>query len=299
MARAIWNGLLAMTLALAMPQRALAQASLPGAQTLVPATAPPATPAGKSTAKPPVYEVSSIRLNNEGGWHQRWEATPDSVIYENLSISNLILAAYGTGHPTDEQVIGIPGWAKDKRYNLTAKASAEDVDRLKGLKYKERQAMLAAVLEERFNLKVHHEMRDMPHYALRVAKSGVKMNLAAPKAPNKDAATPDQTDEGTMHQNSNGRTTHSEWHAYTMQKFTETMTWELWQINRQIVDETGLTGKYDFTLDWSIDLDGDDAAPSAPGIFAAVQSQLGLKLEMVKDQLDCVIVDHVEEPTAN
>lgn len=280
MARAIRCG----WMALAMAGSALGQASIP---------------APKAAANLPVYEVSSIRLNDEGGWRQRWDMTPDGVLYENLSIAALIVAAYGTGHPTDDQVIDVPGWAREKRYNLTAKVDAEDADRLKGLRYKDRQAMLAAVLEERFHLKVHHEMRDMPHYALRVAKSGIKMKLAIPRDTPGDETDGTRTEEGAMHVSTAGRTTHSEWEAFTMERFAETMTWELWQLHRQIVDETGLKGKYDFTLDWSTDQAEDDGASTAPGIFAAVQSQLGLKLEMVRGPLDCVVVDHVEEPTAN
>jgi uncharacterized protein (TIGR03435 family) len=280
MARAIWCGLMA----LAIAGSGFGQAPVPAART---------------AANLPLYEVSTIRLNNEGGWHQRWDETPDGVIYENLTIADLILAAYGTGHATDDQIIGVPGWAKEKRYNLTAKVSVDDADRLKGLKYRDRQTMLAAVLEERFHLKVHHEMRDRQHYALRVAKSGPKMKLATAQDTVKNEADGGATDEGTMHVSTLSRTTHSEWQAFTMERFAETMTWELWQLNRQIVDETGLKGRYDFTLDWSVDQGGDDGTASAPGIFTALQAQLGLKLEMLKGPLDCVIVDHVEEPTAN
>jgi uncharacterized protein (TIGR03435 family) len=67
-----------------------------------------------------------------------------------------------------------------------------------------------------------------------------------------------------------------------------------------MVDQTGLTGRYDFSLRWTFDETQASSDPNAvPGIFTAIQEQIGLKLEAVKAQADVIVIDHVERPSAN
>ena len=73
------------------------------------------------------------------------------------------------------------------------------------------------------------------------------------------------------------------------------------ELDRPVVDETGLKGKYDFTLKWSR---GDAAVPtdvdnSLPGFFTAIQEQIGVKVEPSKGEVDAMVIDHVERPEAN
>jgi len=93
--------------------------------------------------------------------------------------------------------------------------------------------------------------------------------------------------------NMNGSTIHAEFQGNTMASFATNLTY---QAGRQVSDDTGLTGKYDFKLDWASDETKDS---SVPGLFTALQEQLGLKLVPSKGPVECVVVEHAEQPTAN
>ena len=160
----------------------------------------------------------------------------------------------------------------------------------------ERRSMMRTLLAERFQLKFHHETCEMPALALRVAKSGSKLQ---PPHPEHDlqAGTP------LSRINFFGRG-HMEGHSALMSNLGRSLASEPEIAGRPVVDKTGLTGGYDFTLRWTPDDSGPGAAPADPNaqwpsLFTALQEQLGLKLTPEKQPIDIIVVDSVGMPSEN
>lgn len=149
------------------------------------------------------------------------------------------------------------------------------------------QIMLRKLLAERFGLVAHTEQRELPVYALTVAKSGPKMarSKGNPDGPPSDA-DPRRDGQQTVKMDN-----------ATMQDFALDV---MFYIDRPVVDQTGLSGRFDFTLKWTVD---DSKAPTdgtaAPGLFTAIQEQMGLKLDPVKAPAQVLVLDKVERPSAN
>jgi uncharacterized protein (TIGR03435 family) len=206
------------------------------------------------------------------------------------------------------------------------------------------RAMLQNLLAERFHLAVHHETRNFPGYELAVAKGGPKLKESTPDSKAADDAKPqgppgmgkdgfpNLPGSGPRSVGMDGSGTHRQKYLEeSMERFAASLGFAVSQAlgaalgspTPRVVDQTGLTGKYDFIVEYSCagcrgirDLapmlaaqhQGD--APSAasdpsgsnlPGIFAALEEQLGLKLEKVRDvPVDGIVVDRVDKiPTAN
>ncbi|HXE08255.1 MAG TPA: TIGR03435 family protein [Acidobacteriaceae bacterium] len=195
-------------------------------------------------------------------------------------------------------LIGDRGWADTEQFDLTAKADPAVLEAWKKLPSERQDAclreMVLAMLKDRFRLQVHTEKRGLPAYALVVAKGGPKMTPSQPDPP----AAPDDPDHPKPYE--------SPWrvdlgliagHGVTMDELAE-MLWAKREIGgRDVIDRTGLPGKYDFKLKWTPEGDPDDAG--GVSLFTAIQEQLGLKLEPVKAPTDVVVIDHIEKPTEN
>lgn len=146
--------------------------------------------------------------------------------------------------------------------------------------------MIRKILAERFGLQLHHEQREMPVYALAVAKGGPKMA----------ANTSDPS--GWMHQQ-NGENNGRHVEALKNTSMADLALILQFHVDRPVVDQTGLKGRYDFKLQWTVD-DAPTTAPDAPpGLFTAIQEQIGLKLERVKAPADVLVIDKAERPGAN
>ncbi|HZQ43922.1 MAG TPA: TIGR03435 family protein [Acidobacteriaceae bacterium] len=183
------------------------------------------------------------------------------------------------------QVEGGPGWLDTQRFDVEARAdSPHSLDDL--------HTMYQNLLVDRFGLRFHHEVREGNIYALTIDPSGLKLR------PN---ISP-ENDKIPV----NGPPAHITATRMPMVY----MTWWLSQIlqndGRPVVDETGLKGNYDFTLSYRPILPPDataDALPpearDLPTIFDALRTQLGLRLTPTRGPVDHLVVDHIEEPTAN
>jgi uncharacterized protein (TIGR03435 family) len=147
------------------------------------------------------------------------------------------------------------------------------------------------MLADRFQLKLHTEKRDMPVYALVVAKGGAKVTPSQPDPPPDPDHPKPYTSQLQLDLGFIGG------HGLTMDTLAQ-LLWTRREIgSRKVMDRTGLTGKYDFKLKWTPEGDPDDAGGAS--IFTAIQEQLGLKLEPTKVPMDVVVIDNVEKPTAN
>jgi uncharacterized protein (TIGR03435 family) len=290
-------------------------ASLTSAQTN-PVPAPAAT---DSAAKPLVYDAISIKPNNGGSSVNNqgmmrsmvmMRNLPDGFSATNVNARQLIANAYDV---KDDQISGGPDWAGSKSYDIQAKVTDTDPSDPHQLTKAQRTQALQALLADRFKLAVHTETKEASIYALTVAKGGPRLTASKPSdapapPPNlppgavvRNYPTDGTPRGGTMRMSGPGNLTVT---AMTMPQFATMLSS---QLHRTIVDQTGLTGTYDFTLQWTPDnlstspTGGDAQAPdpTGPTIFTAVQEQLGLKLESTKGPVKTVVIDHIEPPSEN
>jgi uncharacterized protein (TIGR03435 family) len=234
-----------------------------------------------ASAKLPEWDVVSVKpaqLPCSQG--SLLKPTPDGIDILCLPVQALVRYAFGINE--DSRILGAPSWLKEAFYSIEAKVSGEDAAAYAKLSKGQRNLMLQALLADRFNLKAHNETRDLPIYALVVAKGGSKLMQSHPD----EAAT------AMMRMKGEGEIDAT---ASSVESLPMFLTREL---DRPVINKTGLTGKYDFTLKFT---PGQSAGSDseAASIFVAVQEQLGLKLEPTKAPLDVLVIDHVEKPTEN
>jgi bla regulator protein BlaR1 len=247
-----------------------------------------------------VYESVSITPNKSGSQMVMLMFGPDKFISKNGSLQQVIREAYGV---EDDRISGAPPWLESEKYDVEAKEnSSETNDSLKlslEQRVSEQKSMLQTLLAERLKLALHRETRDLTVYAMVVAKDGPKLQESKPgdtypvgfKQPD-GVARP-----GGIH--------------FDRQRLVaqgvpvRALLFHLSrQLHRTILDETGLSGTYDFTLKLSdaIPLGMDRPAPPEsyePAVSTAIEQQLGLQLEPKNVRLEVLVIDHVERPLGN
>lgn len=276
-----------------------------------------ASPGVDAKADLPKFDVATIRPTKADDGNSMLMFTPDGISIHGVPIKMLLRESFGV---EDDRILGEPSWVKT-RYDIEAKVDAEDAPKLKALKFDQRRAMMLPLLQDRFNLKFHHEKRDLTIYTLVVAKSGLKMKQSTPDPPKSDDAKPEGPPPGSDPPNPNappklGRHSlmmngrgHLESTGTSTAMLTHVLSSEL---GRTVEDKTGLTGNYDFTLQWTPDdvgtpMGGDagpgkgDTSPDAggPTLFTALEEQLGLKLESTKTSVDVIVIDRIDPPSEN
>jgi uncharacterized protein (TIGR03435 family) len=263
----------------------------------------------------PAFDVVSIKLHQDEGISKMgiwFNATPDGLSFKGGSLDMLLRLAFDV--PRD-RLLNEPEWARSSRFDIDAKVAPEDAPSLQSLTRQQRWAMLIPALEDRCHLKFHSEKRELQVYTLVVAKGGAKLKEANPA--DSDASSPASTDPAQQAQlpamwiSSKGMNIKA--HDATIESLIQMLSQ---QLGITIVDNTGLTGKYDYKLSWMPDEDsrhlmglpipgpppgagGQSQQPTGPSIFAALQEQLGLKAEARKAPVDVVVIDHIEPPSPN
>jgi uncharacterized protein (TIGR03435 family) len=195
-------------------------------------------------------------------------------VAENFSLRQLITAAYGI---REHELTGGPGWIGSDRFDVVGEP--EKPEDMKVL-----HLMLEALLADRFHLKIHRDTREMPVYFLVVVKGGAKLRESAPGS------------VGT------GQSAGTGWFQASNNRIEDFAQTPAGMVSRSAIDKTGLTGQYDFRLDYAIDaIAGPDAAygPEKPSLFTALQEQLGLKLEPGRAPVEMFVVDRAEKPSEN
>lgn len=197
---------------------------------------------------------------------------------------------------------GLPAWASTQRYDIDAKMSPTDAATFEKLDKEEqelwRQQMTQALLAERFHLVLHRGSKDVPVYELMVAKGGIKIQDAAtdPNPPLKKG------DDGKPLPTVRWLEKTSIWRAQSMKSLADMLAMPAAFVGRPVVDKTGLSGMYDFTLDWSVysakAAASDSPTNDVPSIFTAL-GEIGLKLQPATTGMETLIIDHVEPPTEN
>jgi uncharacterized protein (TIGR03435 family) len=226
----------------------------------------------------------------------------DQFQVTGMTLKELIKIAYDLNYGADRQVSGGPAWTASTRFDIDAKEDPALGEKLAKLSSEERgeqlRQMLRGLLAERFKLQVHHEKSELAIYELVVAKSGSKLMPSAGLPSSKDAdnvAKPRSwirfAGKGLL-----------EGTAADAQMLVTVLSMQPEIGSRLVIDKTGLSGKYDFTLKWTPDV-GEGANPASPdtgpSLFTALQEELGLRLQPTKAPVDVIAIDQVQLPTAN
>lgn len=266
------------------------------------AVAQQTAPAATATA----FEVATVKVHPSGGTLSMvgFPESADGVNGEYVTLAMLVEYAYGLR--AEDQVIGIPAWAKDLRFDVRAKMSEADTAALKQLdssaQKKFRGQLMQTLLAERFHLATHLEPRQVPVYDLVVAKGGSKLKETTDSNPNVARDKEGKPLRGYLQFFGSTMTAQ----GYSMQLLANFLSQPYCQLGRPVVDKTRLTGAYDFTLPWSPNLKnvmpGSGVAAPSPedttSIFTAL-GDLGLRLQNATGSEDFIVIDHVERPTEN
>ncbi len=233
----------------------------------------------------PVFEVATIKPTKPGERGKALTIRGHQFITINFSLNDLISFAYGVH---TRQVTGGPSWMESDSYDITAEPDIEGVPNRKQL-----EGMVQKLLADRFKLTFHHDKKELTVFTLVVAKGGQKMTPSAgdPKGlPGLGFRA-----LGDMVVNN-----------ANMSDFAGLMQSAV--LDRPVVDQTELPGRFDFTLKWTPDesqFNGrggsakNDAPDAPPDLFTAIQQQIGLQLKSSKIPVDVLVIDHVEKPSEN
>ena len=265
----------------------------------------------------PSFEAASVKPDKSAGDGVTIRVEPGGrFVAHNVTLKLLMQEAYGV---KEAQISGGPGWIDSEHYDIEAKpedSAGEAMQKLGPDQRKEQlMLMMQSLIEDRFKLTLRHDTKELPVYALVVAKNGPKFHETTTPLP---AEPPPQKPEGAQgppvrmgimmsdrgHLNVTGA---------RLDMFANVLSRLLGRI---VQDQTGLTGRYDFTLKWTPDesqggmFKGAGGGPppepapsssdaSGPSIFTALQEQLGLKLESKKGAVDTLVIEQVEKPSEN
>ena len=242
----------------------------------------------QTPAAAPAFEVATIKLSEPDTPGPLIGISAGRLTLTGFTFKELMVYAYWI-HPS--QVLEAAGpmdsqkWMDSEKFDIVAKPEGDHVAE------EQLRKMLQTLLADRFQLKFHHDRKQLPAYALVLGKDGSKMKARVPgdggpgfRLVFQGARLP-------------GRNASIAQLAFVLQAVV---------MDRPVLDQTGLTGNFDFDLAWTpneTQFGGRGgtmpADPNSPDIFTAVQEQLGLKLEPQKDPVDVLMIDHAQKPSAN
>jgi uncharacterized protein (TIGR03435 family) len=276
-------------------------------------------PAKNTNTFAPMYEVVSIKPHKSGDELFKMMFEKDGFSASMVTLRMLIRTAYGVD---DSRIFGAPNWLDSEKYDVEARMENSVAKRLGEMSEDqlnvERRRMLQALLAERFGLTLHRQTTQLGVYVLAVANNGPELHEAKPgdtysnglKDP--DGGSPAGIFRlGRFH----GGRGELVGQGLSMAKLLRLLSEDI--LNRSVIDNTGLTGNYDFTLEWRTgdesqgpmfketgdhpQVTGSTPLPefSGPSFFNAIQEQLGLKVESQNSPGVVLIIDHVEKPSEN
>lgn len=217
----------------------------------------------------------------------------------NVTLRMLVKTAYGVH---DDQIAGGPSWIDTERFDVTAKAEGNPP----GNVFRDQaRLMLRQALADRFKLVLRTERREIPIYALVVARDDERFGPQLTRsdasecsgAPKVVPTAPNAPEPNVPMPCGSGFSRAAHVAARGMEFSTLVTSISSWA-DRLVLDRTGLTGKFDWDLQWSMEpLTPDAARASGVSLFTAVREQLGLRLESQRGMADVLVVDAVERPT--
>jgi uncharacterized protein (TIGR03435 family) len=250
----------------------------------------------------PAFEVASIKLHvntGPGASLAGFQNIPGSPRMDMMGVTFKMLMEYAYA-ARDFQIIGGPGWITSERYDIQAKAEDGSVPVSIGMREFNTADPMAlriqSLLDDRFQLKMHRETRQLAVYELGVARGGSKLQLSPDQSP----PAPGSQDRGSL---SIQRTADGWTLQATAIPLSSLIAVLSNQIGRPIVDKSNVKpGLYDVSLQWAPNRPADASAlgdPEGLPIFTAVQEQLGLRLVSGKGPVEVLIIDAVQQPSAN
>ena len=252
----------------------------------------------------PSFDVVSVKINRSNSPNQSMRVLPGGrAVATNTPLQRLILTAYEL-FPL--QLVGGPGWVNSDRFDVVAQAREDFEPSIPGGPPGRAQLMLQRLLVERFNLAVHTETREQAIYELTVARTDGRLGprISAARIDCMSAMIAAGNGKGAMPPPSqcggSGAAGRISVRGAIMPSFVRTLAG---LTGRIVQDRTGLTGGFDFDLDF-VPESGAASELSAPAanaasLFTALEEQLGLKLRPARGQVQVVVIDRVEQPTEN
>ena len=249
--------------------------------------AAPVLEAQAAQPRPPAFEVASIRRNTSATVNQTITRAGNTFVARNVTLRDLVSEAYRI---KPDQLSGADGWIASERYDVEARPEGVAA-------WDEQMIMLQTLLADRFRLRIRHEPRQVPAYALVPGRGSVKLRPAA------EGECPVQQDPcGTF------RTRPGEviGRRVTVSRLAGILSG---RSGRPVVDASGIGGTHDFELKWTPDASQlppgpapDDLPPfdpSGPSLFTAIEEQLGLRLQPTTAAVDHFVIEHAQRPSPN
>jgi uncharacterized protein (TIGR03435 family) len=243
--------------------------------------------AAGSAAKPqmmakdadPDWDVVTVKAADPNARNAGFNVHGHEIAIERKTVEAMLIYGYGVHQ---RQLAGEPDWIRTERWDAQGIANVPGQPT-----HPQMQSLVRKLLAERFGLVLHPEQKEMVAYALTVAKGRPRM----------DKSAGDPNGMSNESDSENGGQTTVRVQNFSMAEMTALLTGLF--LDRPAVDQTGLNGRYDFQLKWTSDMTRETAADAPPGLFTAIQEQLGLKLEATKAMVDVLVIDKVERPGAN
>jgi uncharacterized protein (TIGR03435 family) len=257
-------------------------------------------PCAAQAAQPLSFEVATVRpMDTKKPHPPSVDIAGDRFAATGMTVKELIKIAYDLSYGAERQISGGPTWLASTPFDIEATVDPALGAKLQTMSEEQRgdqlRQMLRGLLAERFKLKLHHASTELPIYDLVMAKNGSKLMPAVPRPDSNGDGHPPKprssirfAGKGVLEGND----------ADALMLVT-VLSMQPEVGGRLVVDKTGLSGKYDFTLRWAPDSTQSSQADSGPSLFTALQEELGLKLESTRAPVDVLVIDHVELPTAN
>ena len=256
------------------------------------------------------FEVASVKPNPASDVPESVQLLPGGgVRMIGMRLKTLIRVVYSSPSiQRSEQIVGGPAWIASERFDILAKANGELTPDPEGRRPQRLIEMLRTLLEDRFSVRVHTEMRSMPAFALRVARDGrlgpqLKVSTAECARPQAGAKPDPDRWCGFRSVASGGNVTARHVTMAEVAAYFAGYT----AVGRPIADQTGLADRYDFHLEFVngfIEGPNPDAPPipnpnadTGPGLFTALTEQLGLVLQSENARIPVLVIDRAEHPT--
>jgi len=261
---------------------------------------------GQEPNAPVSFEAAAVRLNKSGEVTARTEDPPGGRFTAiNATLRMLILEAYQI---LDNQLVEAPDWARTERFDVNAKLEREPPSVPRGMAG-ERQLALRSLLAERFKLVVHREIRQFPMYALVMARPDRKPGPmltpssadCSPESVNARIAAAQAGQPVAGMCGSRGTAGRIQFGGYPLSEFAKALSRSP-DVGRTVIDRTGLSGNWDVALTFTPERlpaprPGQEPPaidPNGASLPAALQEQLGLKLESIRGPMEVLVVDRVE-----
>jgi uncharacterized protein (TIGR03435 family) len=261
--------------------------------------------AGAAQAQAPAFEAVSVKVNKSGEQGAQFGGRPGALQVRNNTLRNIVRNVWNLNNL---QIVGGPSWINEDRFDIVATAPGNPG-------FPTMMEMAKTMLADRFKLKVHTETRQMPIYALVMARADGRMgprmrqstlvcDTPPPGVPGGPPAggtpppppPPPPALDGIEIPRCGTRTGPGQITSggVLLEAFTRNMAG---MAGRIIIDKTGLAGRFDFSLTFA--MDPTSTAPDVPSVFAAIQEQMGLKLDAQTGPVEVFVIDAAEKPSEN